>query len=281
VKVWRDMLKTALSIGEERKDRTGVGTLAVFGLAAMFDLREGFPAVTSKPLPFRQIRGELAAFLRGSESVDDFRALGCNYWDSNVAAWKGARYPGDAGRIYGAQWLRWRSWRPNVGGTFVIARETNQLEELVDGLRKSPHGRRHVVTAWQPGEMDLMCLPPCHIMFQCFASDDEGEYLDLQFYMRSVDLMLGAPCDIALYALLLHLIAKEVGRSPRRLLMVAGDAHVYLNHVDQARAVLRREPRALPALHLEEGASLFKFLPSQAGLVGYDPHDALPTPLNV
>lgn len=290
-KEWHRLIKEALARGERRQDRTGVGTRALFGARARWDLRDGFPACTTKKLYFGQVRAELAAFLAGAESLQEFNAVGCTIWDANAGdpAWKERqRFQGDVGRIYGAQWRRWRSvmygkGRDSFGG-YV---EVDQLKAMLDGLRADPHGRRHVVTAWNPGELRVMCLPPCHVMFQCFASDLDATALrprgslDLHFHMRSLDLFLGCPFDVASYALMLHLIAKTTGRTARHLLMTAGDCHVYNNHAAQCEAVLSRRPRPLPALVLEDGASPLAFLPEDARLACYDPHPAVPAPMNV
>lgn len=279
---WHRMMQEVLSYGERRNDRTGKGTRALFGMQERFDLRAGFPACTTKKLHVAPVFGEVAAFLVGAERLEDFHRMGCGFWDGNASApaWKERqRFPGDVGRIYGAQWRRWRS--AMVDGNSVGMRETDQLRLLVKGLQADPHGRRHVVTCWQPGELDMMCLPPCHLMFQCFASDQGGEWLDLQFTMRSLDLFLGMPADVAHYALLAHLIGREVGRRPRFLLISVGDAHVYLNHAEQVEEVRRRPLRPLPELELSPGARLFGFLPEDASLRDYDPHPALPAPLNV
>lgn len=290
---WHRLMREAMA-GERRSDRTGVGTTAVFGVHARWDLREGFPACTTKKLYFGQVRAELAAFLRPCESIDEYNALGCTIWDKNASdpRWKERqRFPGDVGRLYGVQWRRWRSVMFKGRGFMEgepLFRELDQIALLVQGLRADPHGRRHVVTAWNPGELEQMCLPPCHVMFQCFASDErtflpdgvEAACLDLHFHMRSLDLFLGMPFDVASYALLLHLIAKSTSRAPRYLVMTAGDAHVYTNHVGLAEVAMGREPRRSPRLILSESSPLFAFLPEDARLHDYDPHPAIPAPMN-
>lgn len=278
---WHDAMIDVLAIGERRHDRTGAGTRALFGMLKRFDLRNGFPACTTRRIPFAGIAGELAAFLQGAETLEQFNKMGCNFWDKNASApsWKERqRFPGDVGRLYGPQWRRWRSVM--VDGDSVGMRETDQLKLTVKGLQADPHGRRHLVVTWQPGELDQMCLPPCNVMFQFFASDQGGRWLDMQFHMRSLDLFLGMPADVASYALLLHLVGHEVGRRPRFLLMSAGDAHIYLNHKEQVEQIMSRTQRALPQLDLSPGARLFGFLPEDASLRDYDPHPALPAPLN-
>jgi thymidylate synthase len=283
-------------LGERRHDRTGVGALSRFGMRAEFDLRKGFPAVTTKRLAFGQVAAELAAFLAGDESLDQFRARGCKTWDANGGSplWN-PRYTGDLGRIYGVQWRGWRSWResvppsgPGAGVPWpseegVQLSETDQLAALLVGLENNPHGRRHLVTAWNPGELDDMCLPPCPVLWQCFASDEGGErWIDLQFYQRSADLFLGFPFDAAQFALLLHLLGRALGRRPRRLVACVGDGHLYVNHLPQAAEALQRPPLRLPSLSLsEECSGPLGFEPRMASLVGYDSHPAIAAKLNV
>lgn len=288
---WHEIMRRIASKGEPRNDRTGIGTRALFGVQARFDLRDGFPAVTTKRLAFGQVRAELAAFLRGAETLAEFNALGCTIWDANASApeWKERqRFPGDVGRIYGVQWRRWRSYRyPNTEGNDDNCHEVDQIKALLDGLQAQPHGRRHVVTTWNPGELDVMCLPPCHVGFQCFASDDGKSEahprgsLDLEFRMRSLDVFLGMPFDVASYALLLHLLARETGRQARHLLMTSGDTHLYNNHAAQVETVLARKPFFRPALRLGNGARLMAFLPEDAGLSDYVSHPAVPAPMNL
>lgn len=289
---WHRLMCEVLERGEPRADRTGVGTLATFGARAEWDLREGFPACTTKKLYYGQVRAELAGLLLGAESLQDFNRLGCTIWDANGSdpRWvERQRFPGDVGRIYGSQWRRWRSVGygrgPDNPQGYI---EVDQLKRCVDGIRADPHGRRHLVSAWNPGELDLMCLPPCHVMFQFFASDqtmyDLGHgprgSLDLQFHMRSLDLFIGCPFDVASYATILHLVARHVGRAPRRLVMTVGDCHIYNNHRAQAEEALRRQPRRLPTLELSDSASPFGFMPEDARLIGYDPHPPIAAPMN-
>jgi thymidylate synthase len=280
---WQEMMDEVLKFGEPRNDRTGKGTRALFGLHTRFDLRAGFPATTVKRLAFGQVAGELAAFVRGAESLKEFQDLGVKIWDANAKSeyWlPHARYPGDVGRIYGAQWRRWRSVAPGrfeeIVGDHVEIRtaempwvQVDQLETLVHGLKEKPHDRRHLVTSWNPGELKMMCLPPCHVMMQFYCADAGGKWLDLQFHMRSLDLFLGMPFDVASYALLCHLVGREVGRMPRFLTMTVGDAHVYNNHAEQARECIARTPCKLPRLALDDGARLWDFRPEQARLEGY------------
>lgn len=299
MRAWKDMLRSALNTGVRREDRTGVGTFALFG--AQLTLRNTateFPAVTTKRLAFGQVAAELASFLRGAETLQEFRALGCNIWDGNGEAgyWlPRARLPGDLGRIYGVQWRRWRAARLGSAlcsptGTAATVMEVDQLEGMVASMLAEPFSRRHLVTAWNPGELDIMCLPPCHVMFQAFVyPGDDALCVDLRVDMRSVDLFLGLPFDIASYALLQRLLAATLeARDPerrrwrtRRLVFHLGDAHVYLNHQDQVREVLDRSTRLPPVLDLDRDAGLFDFLPTQARLCNYDPHPAVKAPLNI
>lgn len=277
---WKRILGKVLRQGEKRDDRTGVGTLALFGEALTFDNRDGFPAVTTKKLAFNQMAAELACFVRGYQTLEQFHSMGCTIWDGNGTSdyWVPyARHEGDLGRIYGVQWRDWRS--TNLGEVT----STDQLKNLIDGMRREPHGRRHVVTALNPGELGQMCLPPCHVLFQAFVSGpvDGAKRVDLCVYMRSVDLFLGLPFDIASYALLQRLIAKELGFDSGFLTFFLGDAHIYLNHVEQVNVVLTREEFEPPWLSIRPEASLFDFHPNQVELRDYKHHGPVPAPLNV
>lgn len=292
--VWRKLMDRVVRLGHVRPDRTGVGTFALFGEQVVFDNRddkwmrpgeERFPAVTVKKLAFGQVKAELAAFLSGADSLSQFHGFGCRIWDANGTAeyWKPRqRFEGDLGRIYGVQWRRWRSANFDVS---VTGKLTDQLRELVDGIRKDPFGRRHLVTAWNPGELDRMCLPPCHVLFQAFLypapSMHDRLRLDLRVDMRSVDLFLGLPFDIASYALLQRLLCKEVDADCGWLVFQLGDAHVYRNHEEQVKEVLGREPMKEGRLILDEDASLFSFRPEQARLADYISHPPVPAPMNV
>jgi thymidylate synthase len=192
-----------------------------------------------------------------------------------------AEFEGDLGRIYGVQWRDWRSVAheiPAFGTPVGSIKRTDQLQELVDGIKRDPTGRRHIVTAWNPGELELMCLPPCPLLFQVYVNVDS---LDMCVYQRSCDLFLGLPFDIAGYALLQRLIARKVGLSSGRLTFFIGDAHVYLNHMSQVNTVLERRPHSAPWLQLEADADLWDFQPHHAKLVCYEHHGAVPAPLNV
>lgn len=291
---WHRILNKVLTTGYMRPDRTGVGTLALFGEQLCFDNRlswdannnilvDHFPAVTTKRLAYGQVAAELRCFLKGLHSLEQFHAEGCRIWDDNGGAtyWKDrARFDGDLGRIYGVQWRDWLS-APRAGGQ--PPKSTDQLIALIDGLFRDPYGRRHVVTAWNPGELDQMCLPPCHVLWQCFVRPGEGanKVLDLRVDMRSVDLFLGLPFDIASYATIQRLLAQQLGMESGWLTFQLGDAHIYLNHQDAVRTVLTRVPYEPPGLWLHVDATLLNFNAGDADLLHYTCHPAVPAPLNV
>ena len=244
-----DILRKALETGVDRDDRTGTGTRAIFGEVMRFRMSDGFPAVTTKRLAFRSVLGELLWFLAGSSDVNELHALGVRIWDGNAFApyWIAkARFPGDAGRNYGQQWRDWIA--PN--GSHV-----DQLSNVITQLKESPASRRHVVTAWNPGELDDTSLPACHALFQFFVAPGEGQFgqakLSLMMYQRSCDLFLGVPFNMAQYALLLHLVAQFTGLVPHEFIHVLADAHVYRDHQDAARQQLAREPFPSPRLALD------------------------------
>jgi thymidylate synthase len=278
VRNYLDLVARVLAVGERREDRTGHGTLSLFGEQLQFDLREGFPAVTTKKLGFAQAAAELACFLRGYTTLEQFHSLGCRLWDKNGTAplWeqrcREVGWPqGYLGKIYGAQWRDWRG--------------TDQLRAVLDTLKNDPWSRRGLVTAYDPDEP--ACLPPCHHSFQlsarrrlCFSGESRWE-LDCLFSMRSVDLMLGLPFDVVSYALLTHLCAQELGMEPGLLTASLADAHVYLNHLDQARVQLEREPYQPPLLELLPGATVDSFDPATARLLSYSHHPAIKVEINV
>jgi len=245
VRQYLAILRKAVEDGDPRTDRTGVGTRAIFGETMRFRMADGFPAVTTKRLAFRAVIAELLWFLAGSSDVNELHALGVHIWDGNAFAdyWRErARFPGDAGRNYGQQW---RDWVAPDG------RRIDQLREVIRLIREQPSSRRMLVTAWNPGEIDATSLPACHAFFQFFV---EGSRLSLMMYQRSCDLVLGVPFNMAQYALLLHLVAREVELEPHEFVHVLADAHVYLDHVDAAREQLSREPFPSPLLWLDPGA---------------------------
>lgn len=275
---WQRLLKNVYDRGDARPDRTGVGTLSLPGQQiTLTNNAPPFPAVTTKKLFIEQVIAELCAFLRGYTTLDEFHAVRCNIWDANGKAeyWtKKGFAPGYLGRIYGAQWRHWTAI--DNQGSFT---PVDQLQNLVDGIKKDPFGRRHIVTAWNPGELDEMCLPPCHIFFQAYVSSTF--HLDLVVYMRSVDLFLGLPFDIASYAILQRLIAKDTELQSRNLIFNFGDAHIYKNHLEQVKTILTREPFFPPIMILAPEASINNFHPNMVTLRDYQHHAAIKAEMNV
>lgn len=276
-----DLVRDVLEHGEHREDRTGVGSVSLFGPQVRYDLRDGFPAVTTKRLQWPSVVKELLWFLRGETNT---KTLGCGIWDAwaGPAGEVGPVY-GHAFRSYGGSFYAHRA--PSLSYDWLADRITvdgaDQIANLVDSLRNDPHSRRHLVTAWDPTVLGDVGLPPCHVMFQCHVTGDR--HLDLKLYQRSADLGLGVPFNVASYALLMHLLAHEVGLVPRFLIHTMGDAHVYLNHVDALREQLTREPRPPPRLvmDLPAGSSIrtvadaAKLRPEMFELEGYQPHPAI------
>jgi thymidylate synthase len=250
-----DLLADIMANGVRRDDRTGVGTLGVFGRQLRFDLTLGFPLLTTKKLHWKSIVVELLWFLRGDTNVEWLHEHGVSIWDE----WADPE-TGDLGPVYGKQW---RSWAAPEG------RSIDQIARLIEGLKVNPNSRRHIVTAWNPAEVEEMALPPCHCLFQFFVADGK---LSCQLYQRSADVFLGVPFNIASYALLTHMVAQAVGLAPGEFVHSFGDAHLYLNHLDQAELQLTREPRPLPRLVLAPQSDLFEFTPEDISLEGYDPH---------
>lgn len=258
------LLKLVLEEGKPRADRTGTGTIGVFGAQARFDLRETFPLVTTKKVHVRSIIHELLWFLRGDTNVGYLRENGVTIWDE----WAGD--DGSLGRIYGAQW---RSWRAPDGRT------VDQIAEAVRMLREQPESRRIIVSAWNPGELGEMALPPCHAFFQFHVQDGE---LRCQLYQRSADLFLGVPFNIASYALLTLMMAQVCGLRAAEFVHTFGDLHLYTNHLDQAREQLAREPRPLPQMRLNAARrELDEFVYGDFTLEGYAPHPAIKAPVAV
>jgi len=258
-----NLLRDILDNGVRRDDRTGTGTLGVFGRQMRFDLSKGFPLLTTKKLHTRSIIVELLWFLRGETNIRFLKENGVSIWDE----WADAE--GELGPVYGKQW---RSWTAPDG------RIIDQISRLVDGLKTNPNSRRHIVSAWNPADVDDMALPPCHCLFQFFVA--EGK-LSCQLYQRSADVFLGVPFNIASYALLTQMIAKATGLEPGEFVHTFGDAHLYLNHVEEAELQLTREPRPLPTLTLADKADLFAFQLSDVSLDGYDPWPHIKAPVAV
>ena len=259
-----DLLQHILDHGTAKPDRTGTGTLSVFGYQMRFDLAQGFPLLTTKKLHLRSIIHELLWFLAGDTNVRYLHEHGVTIWDE----WADAE--GELGPIYGAQW---RSWPTPDGGA------VDQIAKLIDGLRKDPGSRRHIVSAWNVAEIDQMALPPCHALFQFWIG--EGR-LSCQLYQRSADVFLGVPFNIASYALLTLMVAQVCDLAPGDFVHTLGDAHLYRNHLEQARLQLTREPRPLPTMTLNpEVRSIFDFHFEDFTLSGYDPHPAIKAPIAV
>jgi thymidylate synthase len=259
-----DLLRHILDHGVKKTDRTGTGTLSVFGYQMRFDLAAGFPLLTTKKLHLRSILHELLWFLRGDTNVAYLHEHGVTIWDE----W--ADENGDLGPIYGAQW---RSWPTPDGG------HVDQIARVVEQIKANPDSRRHIVSAWNVGELDEMALPPCHALFQFWVGDGR---LSCQLYQRSADVFLGVPFNIASYALLTLMVAQVCGLAPGDFVHTLGDAHLYLNHLEQARLQLGREPRPLPAMTLNLArTSLFDFVYEDFTLSGYEPHPAIKAPIAV
>lgn len=251
-----NLLREILDNGVRRDDRTGTGTLGVFGRQMRFDLCKGFPVLTTKKLHLRSIIVELLWFLRGETNIAYLKDNGVRIWDE----WADA--DGELGPVYGKQW---RSWTAPDG------RVIDQIEKLVHGLKTNPNSRRHIVTAWNPADVDDMALPPCHCLFQFFVADGK---LSCQLYQRSADVFLGVPFNIASYALLTMMLAQVVGLEPGDFVHTFGDAHLYLNHLEQAELQLTREPLPLPVMQIAPKTDLFAFDLSDFTLEGYEawPH---------
>ncbi len=258
------LLREVIAKGRPRTDRTGTGTVGIFGAQARFDLREGFPLVTTKKVHLRSIIHELLWFLRGETNIAYLRDHGVTIWDE----W--ADENGDLGRVYGAQW---RTWQAPDGST------VDQIAEAVRLIRKSPDSRRILVSAWNPAEIGAMALPPCHALFQFYVQDGE---LSCQLYQRSADIFLGVPFNIASYALLTMMMAQVCGLRAAEFVHTFGDLHLYNNHFEQAQEQLQREPRPLPRMVLNPARrELDDFVYEDFTLEGYDPHPAIKAPVAV
>jgi len=271
MRVYLGLLEELLTQGRPRSDRTGTGTLGLFGRQLRFDLRQGFPLLTTKKVHLKSILHELLWFLRGETNVASLQAVGVSIWDEWAAAEQTARFgrePGDLGPIYGHQWR-------NFGATLRADGSyendgVDQIARAIASIRKNPSSRRILVTGWHPEEADQVALPPCHTLFQFYVQDGE---LSAQLYQRSADYFLGVPFNIASYAALVHMVAQVTGLGVGDFVHTFGDVHLYTNHVEQAREQLSREPRALPRLTLDPNVrELEDFRFEHLRLEGYDPH---------
>ena len=259
-----DLMSHVLEHGDHKTDRTGTGTLSVFGGQMRFRLQDGFPLLTTKKLHTRSIIHELLWFLQGDTNIRYLKENGVSIWDE----W--ADENGDLGPVYGKQWRRWET---------ADGRSVDQITRLVEGIRRNPDSRRHLVTAWNPGEVDNMALPPCHALFQFYVANGR---LSCQLYQRSADIFLGVPFNIASYALLTHMIAQACDLAPGDFVWTGGDCHLYLNHLEQAREQLSREARPLPQLRINPAVKdAFAFRFEDFTLEGYDPHPHIKAPVAV
>ncbi|TAK52734.1 MAG: thymidylate synthase [Betaproteobacteria bacterium] len=258
-----DLLAHVLECGARRGDRTGTGTLSVFGRQMRFALQASFPLLTTKKLHLKSIVYELLWFLRGETNVKWLQAHGVTIWDE----WADA--DGELGPVYGHQWRHWQA----------PGRSIDQIAQVVESIRRNPDSRRHLVTAWNPADVERMALPPCHALFQFYVA---GGRLSCQLYQRSADLFLGVPFNIASYALLTLMVAQVTGLEPGDFVLTLGDAHLYLNHLDQAREQLSRAPRPFPRMRLNpEVRDLNGFQYEDFTLEGYEPHPAIKAPIAV
>ncbi|MHB1306017.1 MAG: thymidylate synthase [Limisphaerales bacterium] len=264
MKPYLDLLRLVLDQGRFKPDRTGTGTWSLFGAQARYDLRRGFPLLTTKKVHLKSIIYELLWFLRGDTNVRWLQEHDVSIWDE----WADA--DGNLGRVYGAQWCDWRS---------SDGRSLNQIDEVIAQIRRNPDSRRLIVTAWNPAEIGQMALPPCHTLFQFYVQ--EGA-LSCQLYQRSADLFLGVPFNIASYALLTLMVAQVTGLQPGDFVHTFGDLHLYANHLEQAKLQLSREPRALPVMKLNPArTNLHEFVHEDFTLENYDPHPGIKAPIAV
>lgn len=275
-KTYLDLLQKVMDEGVDRADRTGTGTRALFGQTMRFDMSKGFPALTTKKLAWKAVRSELLWFLEGSGDENRLKELNGSdktIWSANAEApyWKPkAKFDGDLGRVYGVQWRAWQ--KPD--GTTV-----DQIAEAIRLIKEEPTSRRIIVNAWNPGELDQMALPPCHMFFQFFVADGK---LSLFMHQRSCDMFLGVPFNIASYSLLLHMVAQVTGLTPHEFVHSLGDTHIYNNHFDAVKEQLAREPYPFPTLKLNpEVKDIFSFKMEDIELEGYESHPTIKAPMAV
>ena len=285
MKQYLDSLQYILDNGKVKEDRTGVGTLAVFGHQMRFDLNKGFPAVTTKKLAFKSCLSELLWFIEGSSDEHRLREIlhgseapnKTTIWTANAEAdyWKPrARYQGDLGRVYGVQWRKWQTTKSKwITSSYKEPVVIDQLAELIEEIKTNPTSRRLILTAWNPGELEDMALPPCHCFAQFFVQDGK---LSCQLYQRSCDMFLGVPFNIASYSILTHMIAQVCGLGVGDFVWTGGDCHIYSNHIEQVKLQLSRTPKSLPTLWLNPDIkSIDKFTMSDVIIQDYDPMDSI------
>jgi thymidylate synthase len=264
MKQYLDLMQKVLNEGQEKSDRTGTGTISIFGHQMEFDLSDGFPLVTTKKVHLKSIVHELIWFLQGSTNISYLKENGVSIWDE----W--ADEKGDLGPVYGAQW---RSWPDGNNGTI------DQIQNLIQGIKTNPDSRRHIVSAWNPALVDEMALPPCHSLFQFYVANEE---LSCQLYQRSADIFLGVPFNIASYALLTHMVAHVCNLKAGKFVHTFGDAHLYLNHLDQAKLQLSRDTKILPQLKLNsEVKNIFDFKFEDIEIINYESHPSISAPIAV
>ena len=264
MKRYLDLMQKVLNEGQEKSDRTGTGTLSIFGHQMEFDLSDGFPLVTTKKVHLKSIVHELIWFLQGSTNISYLKENGVSIWDE----W--ADEKGDLGPVYGAQW---RSWPDGNNGTI------DQIQNLIQGIKTNPDSRRHIVSAWNPALVDEMALPPCHSLFQFYIANEK---LSCQLYQRSADIFLGVPFNIASYALLTHMVAHVCNLKAGKFVHTFGDAHLYLNHLDQAKLQLSRDTKILPQLKLNsEIKNIFDFKFEDIEIINYESHPSISAPIAV
>jgi thymidylate synthase len=292
-----DLLNDILENGEKKEDRTGTGTISIFGTQSKYDLRKGFPMVTTKKMPFKVIVAELLCFIRGETTKQAFKDMNCHIWDE----WcNPKRVPeglsdeerkafqleeDDLGRIYGAQWTDWKGYKYSFANfqrhkdalKYYEPFSINQLQNAIDTIKTNPDSRRIIVSAWNPAELDQMALPPCHMFFQLYVVNGR---LDCQLYQRSADTVLGVPFNIASYAILMHMIAKECDLEAGIFTHTIGDAHIYLNHLDNLKIQLERDPLPLPKLILSD-KDFWDYDLNDFKLEGYESHPAIKFPIAV
>ncbi len=269
-----NLLDKILKEGIDRSDRTGVGTRSIFGCQMRFKISDGFPAVTTKKLAFNVVKAELLWFLKGSDDVNELKRMGAHIWDANAQApyWvKKARFPGDVGRIYGVQWRKWQTFYSDI--------PFDQVKYVIEQIKKDPYSRRHLITAWNPEDLDKMALPPCHVLSQFYVANGK---LSLLMYQRSCDMFLGVPFNIASYSLLLCMVAQVTNLEPYEFIHILGDAHIYHNHFQQVKEQLKRKPYPLPTLWLNsEIKDIDKFTLDDIKLLNYLYHPPLKAPMAV